>query len=90
MAAFMNFPPEASGHYIIGLMTNTLLITGGVSGIRELLKDQACRNYIEASIPMNRVGQANEVADAILWLLSDQASFITGAMLDTTGGGYIL
>ena len=54
------------------------------------LKDQAFRNYIEASIPMNRVGQANEVADAILWLLSDQASFITGAMIDAAGGGYIL
>jgi len=54
------------------------------------LKDQAFRSYIEASIPMNRVGQANEVADAILWLLSDQASFITGAMLDAAGGGYNL
>jgi NAD(P)-dependent dehydrogenase (short-subunit alcohol dehydrogenase family) len=54
------------------------------------LKDRAFRSYIEASIPMNRVGQANEVADAILWLLSDQASFITGAMLDAAGGGYNL
>jgi NAD(P)-dependent dehydrogenase (short-subunit alcohol dehydrogenase family) len=54
------------------------------------LKDQAFRSYIEASIPMNRVGQAGEMADAILWLLSDQASFITGAMLDAAGGGYNL
>jgi NAD(P)-dependent dehydrogenase (short-subunit alcohol dehydrogenase family) len=54
------------------------------------LKDQTFRRYIEGSIPMHRVGQANEVADAILWLLSDQASFITGAMIDTAGGGYIL
>ena len=54
------------------------------------LKDQTFRSYIEASIPMHRVGEANEVADAILWLLSDQASFITGAMIDAAGGGYIL
>jgi NAD(P)-dependent dehydrogenase (short-subunit alcohol dehydrogenase family) len=54
------------------------------------LKDQTFRSYIEGSIPMHRVGQANEVADAILWLLSDQASFITGAMIDAAGGGYIL
>jgi len=54
------------------------------------LKDQTFRSYIEASIPMHRVGQAGEMADAILWLLSDEASFITGAMLDAAGGGYIL
>jgi NAD(P)-dependent dehydrogenase (short-subunit alcohol dehydrogenase family) len=39
---------------------------------------------------MRRVGQPGEMADAILWLLSDQASFITGAMLDAAGGGYNL
>ena len=39
---------------------------------------------------MRRVGQAHEIAEAILWLLSDEASFITGAMLDAAGGGYII
>ena len=54
------------------------------------LKDPAFRNHIEASIPMRRVGQVHEMAEAILWFLSDEASFITGAMLDAAGGGYIL
>jgi NAD(P)-dependent dehydrogenase (short-subunit alcohol dehydrogenase family) len=54
------------------------------------LKDEAFRSRIEASIPMHRVGQPQEIADAILWLLSDEASFITGAMLDAAGGGYII
>ena len=54
------------------------------------LKDEAFRSRIEASIPMHRVGQVGEMADAILWLLSDEASFITGAMLDAAGGGYII
>jgi NAD(P)-dependent dehydrogenase (short-subunit alcohol dehydrogenase family) len=54
------------------------------------LKDEAFRSRIEASIPMHRVGQPPEIADAILWLLSDEASFITGAMLDAAGGGYII
>jgi NAD(P)-dependent dehydrogenase (short-subunit alcohol dehydrogenase family) len=54
------------------------------------LKDQAFRSRIEASIPMHRVGETHEIAEAILWLLSDEASFITGAMLDAAGGGYIL
>jgi NAD(P)-dependent dehydrogenase (short-subunit alcohol dehydrogenase family) len=54
------------------------------------LEDATFRSHIEASIPMHRVGQPPEIADAILWLLSDEASFITGAMLDAAGGGYII
>ena len=54
------------------------------------LSDAAFRTSIEASIPMRRIGKANEIAETILWLLSDDASFITGAMLDAAGGGYNL
>jgi NAD(P)-dependent dehydrogenase (short-subunit alcohol dehydrogenase family) len=54
------------------------------------LKEVAFRERIEASIPMHRVGEAHEIAEAVLWLLSDEASFITGAMLDASGGGYII
>ena len=52
------------------------------------LQDPAFRTRIEGSIPMQRVGEVREIADTILWLLSDEASFITGAMLDAAGGGY--
>jgi NAD(P)-dependent dehydrogenase (short-subunit alcohol dehydrogenase family) len=41
---------------------------------------------VKASVPMQRGGQATEVAQAILWLLSDEASYITGACLDVAGG----
>jgi NAD(P)-dependent dehydrogenase (short-subunit alcohol dehydrogenase family) len=54
------------------------------------LKDAAFRAGIEATIPMRRVGQPHEIAEAILWLLSDEASFITGAMIDAAGGGYVI
>jgi NAD(P)-dependent dehydrogenase (short-subunit alcohol dehydrogenase family) len=54
------------------------------------LKDEAFRSRIEASIPMHRVGLPHEIAEAVLWMLSDEASFITGAMLDAAGGGYII
>jgi NAD(P)-dependent dehydrogenase (short-subunit alcohol dehydrogenase family) len=36
--------------------------------------------------PMKRGGQPEEVAHAILWLLSDEASYITGTLLDVSGG----
>jgi NAD(P)-dependent dehydrogenase (short-subunit alcohol dehydrogenase family) len=54
------------------------------------LKDATYRAGIEATIPMRRVGLPHEIADAILWLLSDEASFITGAMIDAAGGGYVI
>ncbi len=37
-------------------------------------------------VPMQRAGSAEEVAQSIVWLLSDQASYTTGALLDVTGG----
>lgn len=37
-------------------------------------------------VPMKRKGSAEEVARAILWLISDEASYITGTTLDVTGG----
>ena len=41
---------------------------------------------IRPLVPMKRVGQAEEVADAIMWLLSDKASYTTGTILDVSGG----
>jgi len=41
---------------------------------------------IKDSIPMKRGGQPEEVAQAILWLLSEQASYATGTFIDLAGG----
>lgn len=41
---------------------------------------------LEPSVPMLRGGQANEVAQAVLWLLSEEASYVTGTFLDVSGG----
>ena len=41
---------------------------------------------LASSIPMQRPGTAEEVAHAILWLLSPEASYTTGALLDVGGG----
>jgi len=41
---------------------------------------------VKASVPMGRGGKAEEVAEAILWLTSEHASYTTGALLDVSGG----
>jgi NAD(P)-dependent dehydrogenase (short-subunit alcohol dehydrogenase family) len=37
-------------------------------------------------VPMQRVGTADEIANAIVWLMSDEASYVTSAILDVSGG----
>ena len=41
---------------------------------------------IGATTPMGRPGTPDEVAEAVIWLLSDAASYVTGAILDVSGG----
>ena len=41
---------------------------------------------VKAMVPMKRGGTADEVANAILWLLSDEASYTTGSFIDVAGG----
>jgi NAD(P)-dependent dehydrogenase (short-subunit alcohol dehydrogenase family) len=41
---------------------------------------------VKAMVPMKRGGTADEVANAVLWLLSDEASYTTGAFIDVAGG----
>lgn len=51
--------------------------SGGESGRVDRIKD---------AIPMKRGGDPEEVADAIMWLLSDEASYVTGTFIDLAGG----
>lgn len=48
--------------------------------------DPARVERIGQTAPLQRPGEAEEVARAILWLLSDEASYMTGALVDVTGG----
>jgi len=41
---------------------------------------------VKAFVPMKRGGSVDEVAQAILWLLSDEASYTTGSFIDVSGG----
>jgi NAD(P)-dependent dehydrogenase (short-subunit alcohol dehydrogenase family) len=50
------------------------------------VQPQAYLDRIATRVPLGRIGMPHEEAAAILWLLSDEASFVTGAVLDVTGG----
>jgi NAD(P)-dependent dehydrogenase (short-subunit alcohol dehydrogenase family) len=60
-----------------GIIATEIHASGGDPNRPERLKD---------AVPMKRPGEAQEVANAILWLLSDEASYVTGTIMDVTGG----
>ena len=60
-----------------GIIYTDIHASGGVPDRVERLK---------GNVPMRRGGQPEEVAAAILWLLSGEASYVTGSTIDVTGG----
>ncbi|BEV14877.1 SDR family oxidoreductase [Herbaspirillum sp. DW155] len=60
-----------------GLIYTDIHASGGEAGRVDRLKD---------AVPMKRGGTAGEVANAILWLLSDESSYATGTFIDVSGG----
>lgn len=60
-----------------GVIYTDIHASGGEPGRVDRVKD---------AVPMKRGGDAEEVAQAILWLLSDEASYVTGSFVDVTGG----
>jgi NAD(P)-dependent dehydrogenase (short-subunit alcohol dehydrogenase family) len=68
------------------------LITGASSGIGAATALLAAeRGYdvafrVSPLVPMKRAGEPEEIAKTILWLASEDASYITGTLMDVTGG----
>ncbi len=56
------------------------------TGIHALSGEPGRVERLAPAVPMQRGGQPQEVAAAIVWLLSDAASFCTGSILDVSGG----
>ena len=38
------------------------------------------------TMPMGRIGKAREIANVIVWLMSDEASYVTGSIIDASDG----
>lgn len=55
---------------------------------RASLAEPSFRATVQRSIPLGRPAHVDEVARPIVWLLSSQASFISGACIDVSGGGF--
>ena len=90
----------ASKHAVVGL-TKTAALEYARDGIRinavcpgptatppllRLLDDPERRRRSAERIPMGRLGQPSEIAEAALWLCSDAASFVTGSAFSVDGG----
>ena len=59
---------------------------GIVATGQHLLSDPDVAHPTSADIPLQRLGTPEEVAEAILWLASDKAAYITGVVLPVAGG----
>jgi NAD(P)-dependent dehydrogenase (short-subunit alcohol dehydrogenase family) len=55
-------------------------------GLTDTVTDAAEREELTAMHPVGRMGKVEEVAEAVVWLSSDAASFTTGSTLGVDGG----
>jgi NAD(P)-dependent dehydrogenase (short-subunit alcohol dehydrogenase family) len=76
------------GHEVAGEGIRVAAIRPGLIGtdIHASGGDPDRAHRLAPSVPMKRIGTADEIASAILWLMSEQASYVTSAILDVSGG----
>lgn len=67
-------------------LVDTPMLIGFMSRTGDVAAAIEARKKFEASIPLGRVAQPEEIAQAALWLASDEASYVTGVALPVDGG----
>jgi len=88
VTAYLQALAKEEGRY--GLRANTVAVGVIEAGMfLRLREEQLNKDWLKAArsnIPLNRFGQAHEVAAAVRFLLSDEATYITGQSLSVDGG----
>ena len=69
-----------------GAIVNVSSAASRLGAPGEYVDYAASKGAVESMLPMQRGGQPEEVAQAIVWLLSDKASYVTGSFLELAGG----
>jgi NAD(P)-dependent dehydrogenase (short-subunit alcohol dehydrogenase family) len=69
-----------------GIRVNAVLPGVTDTEIHAITGDASRLERFARIIPMKRIGRPEEIAQAIVWLLSDEASYVTGTLMDVTGG----
>jgi NAD(P)-dependent dehydrogenase (short-subunit alcohol dehydrogenase family) len=68
----------------VGIRVNAVS-PGLIANDAAFANDEAVAARI-GEIPLRRLGQVDDVAEAVVWLMSSHASYVTGAIIPVTGG----
>jgi NAD(P)-dependent dehydrogenase (short-subunit alcohol dehydrogenase family) len=58
----------------------------GASGLQQVFVLQDLRDSIVQRSPLGRIGRPDEIANAVSWLISPEASYVTGSDITVAGG----